>query len=138
MARVSKFWQIFQNSKSPNFLEIDRLRSRYGEFVRIGKSVYHTRLAHYVLIILDNLYLNDQCLGPNELAIFVPEALTALHGPNSKCKKSVWYASMRPEISIRTVREKHEHDKRRRIWDHGFSNVGKMGIFPFVCLCAEM
>ena len=59
------------------------------------------------------------------MVVFAPEALTALHGPNSRCSKSVWYASMRPEISIHTTREKSDHDKRRRIWDHGFSNAGK-------------
>ena len=39
MARTSKFWQIFQNSKTPNYLRIDALCSKYGDLVRTGKSI---------------------------------------------------------------------------------------------------
>ena len=38
MMRVSKFWQVHRNSKSLNYLEMDKLHSDYGTFVRTGKS----------------------------------------------------------------------------------------------------
>lgn len=38
LARVSKSWQLLRNHKSPNYLQTDNLRLRYGDFVRTGES----------------------------------------------------------------------------------------------------
>ena len=62
--------------------------------------------------------------GPNEITVFRADAQSAILGPGSKCIKSDWYDIMLPRIALNTARDKSVHDKRRRIWDHGFSAKG--------------
>ena len=51
----------------------------------------------------------------------VPEALQALDGPKSTCTKAAWYDLLQPIRSMVNLRDKAEHDARRRIWDRGFN-----------------
>jgi hypothetical protein len=60
-------------------------------------------------------------LGPSEITIFAPEGPVALLGPNSKCIKSAWYDGGNPMVSMHSTRDRAAHDKRRRVWDKGFS-----------------
>lgn len=38
LARISKFWHVYQCWDSKNHLFLDRLHENYGNFVRIGKN----------------------------------------------------------------------------------------------------
>ena len=66
-----------------------------------------------------------EILGPNELSIRTPEALIAVHGPQSKCNKAPFYDLLLPRLSIVTTRERSLHDRRRRIWDQAFRIKGE-------------
>ncbi|MCJ1402819.1 hypothetical protein MMC11_006040 [Xylographa trunciseda] len=66
---------------------IDGLREKYGDFVRTG---------------------------PNELTVFHPDAVAAVHGPGSNCTKSAWYDHQLPLLSLGSTRSKEVHDERRR------------------------
>ena len=60
-------------------------------------------------------------IGPNELTIFDPQAIPALHGVGAKTRKGDWYDAVMPEQAIVATRSKASHDQRRRIWDKGFT-----------------
>ena len=62
--------------------------------------------------------------GPNEITIFRPEAVLAIHGPGSRCSKSAFYDALHPYVAVNTTRSKPDHTYRRRIWDQGFSTKG--------------
>ncbi|KAL8651746.1 MAG: hypothetical protein Q9210_003077 [Variospora velana] len=94
MAGITKFWHVYHCATSQNHLLLDRLHDEYGQFVRTG---------------------------PEELTVFNPEVLRAVDGPGTSCTKAVWYDLLLPELAVNTTRSKPEHDKRRRIWDHGFT-----------------
>lgn len=94
MAGITKLWHVYHCATSQNHLLLDRLHNEYGQFVRTG---------------------------PEELTIFNPEVLRAVDGPGNSCSKAVWYDLLLPELAVNTTRSKPEHDKRRRIWDHGFT-----------------
>ena len=85
-------------------------------FVRVGQAG----------IALRNLLIISSAIstGPSELTIFLPEAIVALDGPGSDCTKSDWYDVILPLRPLVNLRDKHEHDKRRRAWDKGFSIKG--------------
>ena len=94
MARCTKFWHVYKCVNCKNHLLLDDLYRQYGQFVRTG---------------------------PEEITVFHPEVLSAVDGPGNSCTKAVWYDLLLPEIAINTTRSKSDHDKRRRIWDSGFS-----------------
>lgn len=50
-----------------------------------------------------------------------PDGPEALYGPRSKCEKSPWYDIGLPMVSVHTCRDRATHDKRRKVWDQGFS-----------------
>lgn len=81
--------------KSDNYLQTHALHGVYGDIVRIG---------------------------PNELSITKPEAVQALIGLGSKCIKSPWYDVVAlPHTTMHSERDRVTHDKRRKVWDRGFS-----------------
>ncbi|MCJ1388704.1 hypothetical protein MMC18_001553 [Xylographa bjoerkii] len=86
-AAVSKLWHVSKILDSKQFLMIDALREEYGDFVRTG---------------------------PNELTVFHPDAVAAVHGPSSSCTKSAWYDHQLPLLSLGSTRSKEVHDERRR------------------------
>ena len=58
--------------------------------------------------------------GPRELAVFCADAIPFIHGPMSRCRKGPWYnlPSHITAASTHTCRDKQEHKKRRKAWDH--------------------
>ncbi|KAL3420396.1 benzoate 4-monooxygenase cytochrome P450 [Phlyctema vagabunda] len=95
-ARLSQWQHILRVwNKLDNFRQSDRLHKKYGPIVR---------------------------MGPNELSIIIPESVPVILGPSSKCQKSPWYDAVGyPNTSLHATRDREEHDKRRRVWDHAFS-----------------
>ncbi|KAJ9649339.1 hypothetical protein H2199_000114 [Coniosporium tulheliwenetii] len=70
--------------------EVQRLHQQYGDFVR---------------------------LGPSELSVIHPGAVSAIHSPKSACSKGPWYNVLHPMVSLQTIRSKPEHVRRRKVWD---------------------
>ena len=94
-ARCSNFWFSLSLSKRNAFQKVLELHSKYGDFLRIGS---------------------------NDLSIVHPEAVRAIYGPGSPCRKADWYDLTYPMVSLQTLRSRVEHDKRRRIWSTAFSD----------------
>ncbi|PVH72767.1 cytochrome P450 [Cadophora sp. DSE1049] len=94
LAKLSKFWHVLQLGGFDNYKRLDRWHNTYGEYVRIG---------------------------PSELSIVDPEAVEAIMGSRSACTKSAWYDMGMPLVSLHQCRDRATHDKRRRVWDRGFS-----------------
>ncbi|ORY04755.1 putative benzoate 4-monooxygenase cytochrome P450 [Clohesyomyces aquaticus] len=94
LARVSKFWHAAKLSDLKNYVLVEELQHQYGEIVRIG---------------------------PNEVVVFRPDAIPAIHGPGSKCTKAPWYDMLQKDSSMHATRNPVFHATRRRIWDQGFS-----------------
>ncbi|RDW77473.1 cytochrome P450-12 [Coleophoma cylindrospora] len=101
-AKLSKLTHVLRVAKhSDSFRRADELHKKYGEIVRVG---------------------------PNELSIIIPEAVPAIGGSGSKCTKSAWYdVAGLPHKSLHLCRDRAAHDKRRKVWDRGFSAKGKTG-----------
>ena len=114
LAKVSKFWHVYQARHSMNHHLMERMHSQYGSFVRTGELT--------LLLYSEQGYLMGA--GPSELTVFVPEALPALDGPKNTCTKSAWYDLIQPLKALNTIRSKAEHDWRRRSWDKGFTTHG--------------
>jgi cytochrome P450 len=61
--------------------------------------------------------------GPRELSITNADAVTLVHGPTTKCRKSALYGttSFIEGYSLLSTRSKQEHRDRRKIWEHAFN-----------------
>ncbi|KAI4109170.1 MAG: hypothetical protein LQ339_001976 [Xanthoria mediterranea] len=94
MARVTKLWNVAHAARSTNFRLMEDMRRSYGDFVRTG---------------------------PNEVSVFLPEAVRAIDGVGTKCSKSAWYDIMQPRVSLATTRDIGLHQGRRRQWERAFS-----------------
>lgn len=94
LAAVSKFYHVSKVLDAKQYLFLDGLRQVYGDYVRTG---------------------------PNELTIYNPAAVNHIHGSDSDCTKADWYDNLKPLHAINTTRSKQVHERRRRIWDMGFS-----------------
>ncbi|KAH7333161.1 cytochrome P450 monooxygenase-like protein [Rhexocercosporidium sp. MPI-PUGE-AT-0058] len=94
LAKLTKFWHVLQLGSFDNYKRLDRWHSTYGDYVRIG---------------------------PSELSIVDPEAVDAIMGAKSTCTKSAWYDMGNPLLSLHQCRDRATHDRRRRVWDKGFS-----------------
>ena len=99
LAKISKLYHMWNIRNYDQYLFLDKLHGRYGDFVRTG---------------------------PNEITIFSSVAIAGVLGPDSKCSKAAWYEMAWPEVSMATTRSKAEHDVRRRAWDMGFSMKGTL------------
>lgn len=97
LAKLSKFWHVLQLGSFDNYKRLDRWHAQYGDYVRIG---------------------------PTELSIADPEAVEAIMGSRSQCTKSAWYDMGMPLVSLHQCRDRATHDRRRRVWDRGFSMKG--------------
>jgi len=97
LASATKFYHMYHVLSCKQYLFLDSLREEYGDFVRTG---------------------------PNEITIFVPDAIEPVLGPTAKCTKAQYWDMMWPEVSLLTTRSKSNHDSRRRLWDRGFSVSG--------------
>ncbi|KAB8360826.1 hypothetical protein FH972_024560 [Carpinus fangiana] len=91
---ITKFTHFFTNASDfYGYKHLHALHEKHGAFVRTG---------------------------PCEISIIDPAAPALVLGPGSKCTKAVWYDMGKPLMSMHQVRSKALHDKRRRVWDHGF------------------
>jgi tryprostatin B 6-hydroxylase len=59
--------------------------------------------------------------GPSNLSVNSAEAVQLVLGNSSKCAKSPWYSRSLPLVSLHTVRDKKDHDARRRVFSRAFS-----------------
>jgi hypothetical protein len=58
-----------------------------------------------------------------EVTVYCADAISLIHGPASKCKKTTIYSTI-GEIAGRSIHfttDKDEHRQRRKIWDHAFN-----------------
>ncbi|CZR61640.1 related to pisatin demethylase cytochrome P450 [Phialocephala subalpina] len=94
LAKLTKFWHIAQLGNNDNYKRLDIWHNQYGDYVRIG---------------------------PSELSIVDPDAVEAIMGARSACTKAPWYDGGDPLVSMHQCRDRVLHDKRRRVWDRGFS-----------------
>ena len=94
LAAVSKFYHVSKVLDAKQYLFLDKLRGVYGDYVRTG---------------------------PNELTIYNPAAVPLIHGSESLCTKADWYDNIEPLHAVNTTRSRQLHERRRRIWDMGFS-----------------
>lgn len=99
-ARISSLWFSTQLANRDAYKKVVKLHENYGDFVRIGS---------------------------NDLSIRHPQAVNAIYGLGSKCKKAEWYDLTQPMISMQTTRHEAVHDKRRRIWSNAFSDKALRG-----------
>lgn len=95
--KLSKFAHFAQLGHLDNYKRLDAWHEKYGDFVRTG---------------------------PSELSIVAPEAVEAIMGARSACFKAAWYDMGAPLVSLHQTRDRQTHDKRRRVWDKGFSMKG--------------
>ncbi|KUI73113.1 Tryprostatin B 6-hydroxylase [Cytospora mali] len=96
-ARITKLWHVWQARDSKNYLVLDKLHAKYGDFVRTG---------------------------PSEITVFVPDAFDVIDGRHSVCTKAEWYDLLHPEQSLVSTRDKTVHNKRRKEWLYAFTNQG--------------
>ncbi|KAI0428963.1 cytochrome P450 [Xylaria sp. FL1042] len=94
LAAVSKLWHSWLCRHGQNHRVLEEWREKYGAFVRTG---------------------------PNEITIFHPEALVAVHSAQGGCMKSPWYDVLQPHVAVNTTREIKEHDTRRAALSQSFS-----------------
>ncbi|KAF2851298.1 cytochrome P450 [Plenodomus tracheiphilus IPT5] len=61
--------------------------------------------------------------GPREVTVYCADAVTMIHGPNTRCRKGPWYAISKHigGASTQTTRDKEEHRRRRKNWDYAFN-----------------
>lgn len=61
--------------------------------------------------------------GPRELSVASADAIPLIHGPMTKCTKSVWYSGsyFLEGSSVHTSRSKQDHRERRKIWERAFN-----------------
>ena len=69
--------------------------------------------------------ISDLLLGPNELAVYHPQAQQAFDGRYSQCEKSDWYDLVLPNQSFEFTRDRKAHETRRQVWLHGLNTKGK-------------
>lgn len=61
--------------------------------------------------------------GPREVTIYSADAVPLVHGAMSRCRKGPWYAGSAHigGASTHTTRDKEDHKRRRKAWDHAFN-----------------
>ncbi|KAI2642480.1 cytochrome P450 monooxygenase-like protein [Xylaria nigripes] len=96
LARLSQFYHFFRiRAKVDNYRHLDRLHNEFGEYVRVG---------------------------PNLLSISDPDMLETIFHPQSNFAKAEWYDIANPLLNLVQLRDRAEHDRRRRHgWDMAFT-----------------
>ncbi|CAG8114794.1 unnamed protein product [Penicillium olsonii] len=97
-SRISRFYDAYLAGRSIQYnVEIEKLHDTYGDFIRTG---------------------------PREICIVRKSAVPLIFGPQSKCRKSTYYAQASTEpknCSVHHTRDIDDHRRRRKAWDRGFS-----------------
>ncbi|KAL4925077.1 cytochrome P450 [Aspergillus undulatus] len=93
-ARLTSTWISTQLNHNLH-LQLSSYHSKYGPFVRIGSS---------------------------DLSISHPDAVEALYGASSLCRKGENYELSSPSTSLQLIRDPEAHRVRRRIWSGAFSD----------------
>ncbi|RDA87654.1 hypothetical protein CP532_3784 [Ophiocordyceps camponoti-leonardi (nom. inval.)] len=95
-ARFTNFYvAALELERQQGYREVRKLHDTYGDFVR---------------------------LGPSLLSIRDPKAIRPIHGSRSSCIKDAWYDMVHQGTSLHFLRDKKEHDRRRKAWDRGLSS----------------
>lgn len=95
--------------------EIHDLHAQFGDYVRLGKT-FLFEYPSAQLILHASLPI-----GPRELSITDPAAVTAIYGTRSETTKGPWYTLLDPRTPMSFTRDKIEHAARRKIWDQSFN-----------------
>ncbi|CAH0058651.1 unnamed protein product [Clonostachys solani] len=114
------------------FDEVDQLHKVYGDFVRIGTTTSNKSMSS---VNRADLPLPSQ--GPNHLSVAHPAAVQAVHSSSSRCLKGPWYNTQLPSVSLLTSRDRHEHARRRKIWDNGLSFKAMRSYEPNIAKCTS-
>ncbi|KAJ5297264.1 uncharacterized protein N7443_008157 [Penicillium atrosanguineum] len=93
------------SSKLHLYKEVDKLHKTYGDYVRTG---------------------------PTEISVADLVAVQAIYGNQSKARKGPWYTLLDPRVCLSFTRDKQEHARRRKVWDHGFSTKAIRAYEPVV------
>lgn len=105
MARLSNFYLLFLSKRLQLYRELQQLHERYGDIVR---------------------------LGPSTLSVTKLEAVQAIYGPKSKCRKGPWYEHSKPMMTLHTTRDPVAHAQQRRTWERGLSSAGIRNYRDFI------
>ncbi|KAH8705884.1 putative benzoate 4-monooxygenase cytochrome P450 [Talaromyces proteolyticus] len=106
VAGVTAFYASYLSAKKfHKFEEVGKLHRQYGDYVR---------------------------LGPRELSVADPQAVPFIYGPTAKTTKGPFYDGTQPYVSLHTDRDKKQHARRRRTWDHAFSTKALLDYEPRV------
>ena len=102
-ARVTVFWKVkhFRASDFRAFAVVDKLHRKFGDVVRIG---------------------------PRQLSINDPTAYSQIYGPTSQCHRLANLEAIRK--NLQSLSNHHEHQARRKIWDHGLSSKACQTYLP--------
>ncbi|SPO07713.1 related to pisatin demethylase cytochrome P450 [Cephalotrichum gorgonifer] len=93
-SRLSNFRHMYVIRNSDNYLYVQKLHKKHGQFIRTG---------------------------PSTMSITHPDAIKTVLGNSSKCVKGAWYERSLPLVSLQTVRDKKKHDARRKVFSKAFS-----------------
>lgn len=99
-ARLSAFWMSWQLINKPALEGLQELHKQYGPIVRVG---------------------------PSDLSIALPRAVSAVYGPKSSCTKNSFYDLTAPVRSLHSHRIRAVHDRRKRVWSSAFSDKALRG-----------
>lgn len=93
--KISSAWFSSYLGKRDAFRQLQKLHQQHGKFLRIGS---------------------------NDLSITHPEAVQAIYGSTSKCRKAPWYDLTPATVSLQSTRDKKLHSQRRRVWSTAFGD----------------
>ncbi|KAI0965089.1 cytochrome P450 [Xylaria arbuscula] len=91
--KISSAWFATYLTRFDAFRQLEKLHQKHGNFLRIGS---------------------------NDLSIAHPQAVQAIYGLGSKCRKADWYDLAHPVVSLQTMRDDASHSKWRRVWSAAF------------------
>ncbi|KAJ6787253.1 hypothetical protein PWT90_08174 [Aphanocladium album] len=104
-ARLFNFYVVKLSKRSQLYKEVQQLHEQHGDIVRTG---------------------------PSSLSVAKLEAVQAIHGPKSKCRKGPWYEHSRPQRSVHTNRDPASHTQQRMSWDRGLNSAALRDYAPIV------
>ncbi|KAK2756652.1 hypothetical protein FQN54_005097 [Arachnomyces sp. PD_36] len=92
---ISSAWFATYLVKQDAFRQLEKLHRKHGSFLRIGS---------------------------NDLSVSHPQAVHAVYGNGSKCRKAAWYDLTYPMVSLQSTRDHTLHSQRRRVWSAAFGD----------------